>query len=205
MDTALAIISVVNYPSILLATLVLLLAPVIPVVLFFYPPAGNWVMAGTARNATSTERWRTAAVWTPLVLLYIWSITPSMFLALGCLFLYRHGERRQHRSKKTQGKAWLRKISHLGWHLLPSLSVILIFMPLIFSPWVPLERVRLTADAEVTGYLIGTQENYSLFIDTNKNALWIDIEEIKNREVCEEPKHFLYRPFLAQGPKTASC
>ncbi|WP_411730940.1 hypothetical protein [Paeniglutamicibacter sp.] len=204
--TALAITSVIDYPAILLASLTTLLAPALPIALFFYPPLGNWMMAGTARNATSSERWRSAIVWTPLAILYSWAFTPGMLLALLFLFLYQIGDSRKAAWSRIPKLSKLKYVGHFIWHMLPAFAVFLVVFPLLFRPWTPLESIEMKAKQETTiGYVIGEQSGKMLVIDSEKIPVWIESDQISTRSICAEEPNWISRPLFQNKSKIPEC
>lgn len=204
--TALAIISVIDYPAILLASLTTLLAPALPIALFFFPPVGNWMSAGYARNATSSERWRTAVVWSPLYILYSWAMTPSVMLALLFLFLYKFGASRKTSWSKNPRLSKLKKPGHFLWHSLPAAAVMLIVVPLLFRPWSPLEAIEMDVKHESTiGYVVGEQSGKLLVIDREKMPSWIDADQVSTRSICAENIIWMNRPLFKQRSEIPEC
>ncbi|MEV7648186.1 hypothetical protein [Arthrobacter sp. NPDC089319] len=202
--TALAIIRVVNYPAVLLASLTTVLALALPIAVF--SPAGNWIMAGNGRTASHEERWRTALIWSPTTPLFTGGFTPSVLAALILLTGYLIVDARRSAMFRDVKYKRVRAAGKFFLHLIPTVIVLIVLMPLLFRPWVPLESLESKEDVEgLVGYVMGEEAGQLLVIDREKRPSWIHSNDIQTRTICAEEYSWWNQPLFWDQAKPVKC
>ncbi len=89
----------------------------------------------------------------------------------------------------------IKVIKVLEWGVLVFVAAVVL---LTSEPWLPQERLHLTAAPIVVGYVIGADEGrYAVMWAADRTVVWIPTADVTGREVCVRDSRLLRRSLLA--------
>jgi hypothetical protein len=190
MQTALAVLAIVDRTQLLTTSVLTALVFVLPI-LFVQPDIRRWVMAGNDPGATFPTQLRTALLWIPLGAIVLGAFTLPMLLAwfIGWLLLVtvRARARRSAARRGTEPpskNAPLFQSSLNNWILATLIG--LIFVSVLNQPWLAREAVHMEDDEQVVASVVGIQGEMTLLLVPQEGARWVKTEEIDSRAVCQD-------------------
>lgn len=202
-----------NRTTVLTSTLLTVFALLAPIGLFS-KPTRRWLVAGNDVGAPFWLKMRTALIWIPLAGALLGIVSPLLVLSvvagsgIGRLVVWRRkkAKRQDAAEPSQQEQASRRGGDHLLWILATSVGLLL--SQTLSSPWVPLEKVDITAGSSTVGYVIGEQAGRLLIVTREKEAIWVKDTDVSGRELCATSSGWLTSPIkdLVSTPKhRAAC
>jgi hypothetical protein len=194
--TTLAVLSVVDRTSIILATVVVLV------------PSATFYLIITTGTLLPRIIWacvnhpdRVVALVAPLVgaTLLVAVVSSASLFGFSLFALFVAVKFGVGRLARTKGRPQTKPVVSLTAVII-ALSVTL--STSIFSPWVPRELVIVQDGRHITGYIVGAAERRSLVIDESKHAIWVQSDQIVSRSLCAEYVSVAFEPlsqFLARN------
>ena len=193
-DRALAVLSVADYFKILFSSLISVLSALIPYVLFYFivnPEFRRWVL-GKSASSSFEASWRSGLLFGPLLILGAMTMTTLNAIVSGSvivlywlvLLFFKFASRKssgRYRSSEpnTAESSWKQNV------LLAPALMSLLFTPVIFSPWAPLEGLEIAAfEKPVEAYVIGESGDHTLLVLHRKRPIWVETGDIERRQIC---------------------
>lgn len=188
--TALALLPVIDYIRVLLATLVVALSIFIPYMLLLNEDIRSWLFAGHKDNATPSAQWRTGLLAIPILVLVLLTMSVMMLIgfvgAVISIVILKQVVKRKEKKKPGSGKEFVTNVAHENRNLFAGTVGIVILVSVLSAPWVPLEAVQIKDQKKPDlGYFMGEQGNQTLLILKDKTPAWVPSENIEKRQVCQ--------------------
>ncbi|MBM6620623.1 hypothetical protein JTF08_03275 [Micrococcaceae bacterium RIT802] len=192
LPVAFAVLSVVDYPTVLLASLVSFLVVAAPLIILVEGP-WQWLTAGNRRGATVGQVWRSSLLVAPAVILIGFTINTVMLAAYllgsGILIATRIYSQRKKRQSPETAADHLRPIPFWrNWFVITFISAT-VLVPSISKPWLPMEVISGPGGQKITqGYVVGEQAERLLVRTDDLRIQWIAVADIDDRTICYPEK-----------------